>query len=100
LYLSLSLLSSLHIRKRLSLSLTLFIYYYRKIMASPAQLAAQALSSLARVGAFVGVGATAVASAMYDGAFFLLFSPPPPERERVDEIPASSCHPREKEDQK
>jgi hypothetical protein len=43
-------------------------------MASPAQLAAQALSSLARVGAFVGVGATAVASAMYDGAFFLLFS--------------------------
>ena len=42
-------------------------------MASPAQLAAQALSSLARVGAFVGVGATAVASAMYDGAFFFSF---------------------------
>jgi hypothetical protein len=34
---------------------------------SPAQLAAQMLGSLARVGAFVGVGATAVASAMYDG---------------------------------
>ena len=43
-------------------------------MASPAQLAAQALSSLARVGAFVGVGATAVASAMYDGAYFSFFS--------------------------
>ena len=35
--------------------------------SSPAQLAAQMLGSLARVGAFVGVGATAVASAMYDG---------------------------------
>ena len=34
---------------------------------SPAQLAAQMLGSLARVGAFVGVGATAVASALYDG---------------------------------
>ena len=34
---------------------------------SPAQLAAQMLGSLARVGAFVGVGATAVTSAMYDG---------------------------------
>merc|ERR1712070_28514 len=33
---------------------------------SPAQLAAQMLGSLARVGAFVGVGATAVASAIYD----------------------------------
>merc|ERR1712216_587287 len=33
---------------------------------SPAQLAAQMLGSLARVGAFVGVGATAVASALYD----------------------------------
>ena len=56
-------------------------------MASPAQLAAQALSSLARMGAFVGVGATAVASAMYDGALFFFFLLP-------CEIPASSSHPR------
>ena len=61
-------------------------------MASPAQLAAQALSSLARVGAFVGVGATAVASAIYDGAFFLLFSLRL-QKERVDEIPACRVTP-------
>ena len=30
-------------------------------------MAAQALGALARIGAFVGIGATAVSSAMYDG---------------------------------
>ena len=30
-------------------------------------MAAQALGALARMGAFVGIGATAVSSAMYDG---------------------------------
>ena len=36
-------------------------------MATPAQVAAQALSNLARIGAFVGVGATVLSSAIYDG---------------------------------
>ena len=35
--------------------------------SSSAQVAAQALGALARIGAFVGIGATAVSSAMYDG---------------------------------
>ena len=35
--------------------------------SSSAQVAAQALGALARMGAFVGIGATAVSSAMYDG---------------------------------
>jgi hypothetical protein len=69
-------------------------------MASPAQLAAQALSSLARVGAFVGVGATAVASAMYDGAFFFFFSLRLQKERGLMRFIGVSCHPREKEDQK
>ena len=35
--------------------------------SSSAQVAAQALGALARIGAFVGIGATAVSSAIYDG---------------------------------
>ena len=37
--------------------------------SSSAQVAAQALGALARIGAFVGIGATAVSSAIYDGTF-------------------------------
>ena len=40
---------------------------YLKMASSSAQVAAQALGALARIGAFVGIGATAVSSAMYDG---------------------------------
>ena len=40
---------------------------YLKMASSSAQVAAQALGALARMGAFVGIGATAVSSAMYDG---------------------------------
>lgn len=70
-------------------------------MASPAQLAAQALSSLARVGAFVGVGATAVASAMYDGAYFFFFlSLFARERAFRDSGVVTSKQEEEKEDQK
>jgi len=39
---------------------------YLKMASSSAQVAAQALGALARIGAFVGIGATAVSSAMYD----------------------------------
>ena len=40
---------------------------YLKMASSSAQVAAQALGALARIGAFVGIGATAVSSAIYDG---------------------------------